>query len=206
MARAALNISVRHLAVSADVSPNTIARLERGEVLHRRTISHVRGVLEAQGVVFVSGGPRGAWPGSIVGYAAGRPLSGRARLFLSLWNLPSLQLEPAAAYGALLDIFEEYLNIIQAEGREPDTWERIDLNGAANYFQKSDVFSAYSCIRRGITPPDNQSPDYPICADDAASVVECDLAYFRKAVSYLRSKRYIERYPTGVAGNQTAAS
>jgi transcriptional regulator with XRE-family HTH domain len=199
MARAALNIGVRELAEFADVSPNTIARLERGETLHRRTLAHVRGVLEAEGVVFVSNGGAGVWPGPVVGYAKGSPLAGRAKLFSDLWNLPRFRLEPAAAYHALLNIFEAYLDIIQAEGREPDTWERLNLNHGANDFQKSDVYSAYASIQIGITPPDNQSKDYPINAETAASVASCDLAYFRKAVTYLRSKGYIERYPQEAA-------
>jgi transcriptional regulator with XRE-family HTH domain len=198
MARATLNIGVRELAECADVSPNTIARLERGEALHRRTLAHVRGVLEAQGVFFVS--DRGAvWPGPVVGYAPGRSLSGRAKLFSDLCNLPGVRHEPAAAYDALLNIFEAYLDIIQAEGREPDTWERLNLKHAADDFRRSDLYSAYTSIRIGITPPDNQAKDYPISAEDTASVATCDLASFREAVPYLRSKGYIERYPQEVA-------
>lgn len=195
MARAALDIGVRELAVQADVSPNTIARLERGEALHRRTLAHVRGVLEAQGIVFVSGGSAGTWPGTVVGYAPGRKLSGRAKLFVDLWSLPRFRQEPAAAYHALLNIFEDYLNIIQSEQREPDAWERINLNWAANGFNKSDVYTAYNGILIGITPPDNQSDEYPIDQKASAEVEACNLAYFRKAVVYLMSKGYVERYP-----------
>src|SRR5580658_10121700 len=54
MARAALNIGVRELAAAADLSPNTIARLERGETLHRRTLAHVQGALEARGVALLT--------------------------------------------------------------------------------------------------------------------------------------------------------
>ena len=54
MARAGLKIGVRDLAVLAHVSPNTIARLERGERMHRETIDAVREALEAAGVVFFS--------------------------------------------------------------------------------------------------------------------------------------------------------
>lgn len=199
MARAALGIGVRELAAQADVSPNTIARLERGETLHRRTLAHVQGILEAQGIVFVSGGSEGVWLGPVVGYAPGRKLSGRAKLFVDLWNLPQFRREPAAAYDALLNIFEDYLDIIQSEQHEPDTWERIHLNWAANGFNKSDVYSAYNGILIGITPPDNQSKDYPIDQKAAVEVATCDLAYFRKAVVYLRSKGYVERYPEPAA-------
>jgi transcriptional regulator with XRE-family HTH domain len=53
MARAALQIGVRDLAGLAAVSPNTIARLERGEALHARTLTAIRAALEAGGVIFV---------------------------------------------------------------------------------------------------------------------------------------------------------
>jgi transcriptional regulator with XRE-family HTH domain len=53
MARTALALGVRELAKLADVSPNTIARLERGEELRDRTIAAVRAALEAAGVIFV---------------------------------------------------------------------------------------------------------------------------------------------------------
>jgi hypothetical protein len=29
----------------------------------------------------------------------------------------------------------------------------------------------FACLRRGITPPDNQAPDYPIASEDSAYVV-----------------------------------
>jgi transcriptional regulator with XRE-family HTH domain len=53
MARAALNIGVRELAAMADVSTNTITRLERGEALYQRTIETIRTALEAAGVIFI---------------------------------------------------------------------------------------------------------------------------------------------------------
>jgi len=53
MARAALEIGVRELAERADVSTNTIVRLERGEALKPRTVAAIRAALEAAGVVFV---------------------------------------------------------------------------------------------------------------------------------------------------------
>lgn len=60
MARAALGLGVRDLAAAAKVSPDTIARLERGETLYPRTIEAIRVALEQAGVVFIEqngGGP-----------------------------------------------------------------------------------------------------------------------------------------------------
>ena len=53
MARTALGMGVRDLASAAGVSPDTVARLERGEVLKERTISALRSALEAAGVIFI---------------------------------------------------------------------------------------------------------------------------------------------------------
>ncbi len=53
MARAGLGLGVRELAELADVSTNTISRLERGESLYPRTVEVIRRVLEAAGVVFI---------------------------------------------------------------------------------------------------------------------------------------------------------
>jgi transcriptional regulator with XRE-family HTH domain len=53
MARAALGLGVRDLASRAKVSPDTVARLERGEELKDRTVETIRSVLEAAGVIFV---------------------------------------------------------------------------------------------------------------------------------------------------------
>lgn len=55
MARAALGLGVRDLAKAADVSPDTIARLERGEELKPRTVEAIRAALEAAGVEFTNG-------------------------------------------------------------------------------------------------------------------------------------------------------
>lgn len=60
MARAALGWGVRDVAAAADVSPDTIARLERGEELRDRTVAAIRSALEAAGVEFIAengGGP-----------------------------------------------------------------------------------------------------------------------------------------------------
>lgn len=53
MARAATGLGVRDLAVAASVSPNTIARLERGETIRDTTVAAIRAALEAAGVVFL---------------------------------------------------------------------------------------------------------------------------------------------------------
>jgi transcriptional regulator with XRE-family HTH domain len=61
MARAGLSLGVRELAELAKVSPDTIARLERGEELKDRTIEAIKSALEAAGVVFVD--ENGVGPG-----------------------------------------------------------------------------------------------------------------------------------------------
>ncbi|HUF85811.1 MAG TPA: helix-turn-helix transcriptional regulator [Thermohalobaculum sp.] len=55
MARAALGLGVRDLARLAGVSPDTVARLERGEELKERTLEAIRQALEAAGVEFTNG-------------------------------------------------------------------------------------------------------------------------------------------------------
>lgn len=60
MARAALGLGVRELAEKAKVSPDTVARLERGDTLRERTVADIRATLEAAGVEFIpenGGGP-----------------------------------------------------------------------------------------------------------------------------------------------------
>ncbi len=60
MARAALQMGVRDLADAAKVSPTTVTKLERGEVLYPRTVDAIRAALEAAGVEFIEqngGGP-----------------------------------------------------------------------------------------------------------------------------------------------------
>lgn len=53
MARTALGWGTRDLARNAGVSPDTIARLERGENLRASTISAVQSAIEAAGIEFI---------------------------------------------------------------------------------------------------------------------------------------------------------
>lgn len=53
MARAATGLGIRELAQSAEVSPNTISRLERGEELKPATVAAIRAALEVAGVEFI---------------------------------------------------------------------------------------------------------------------------------------------------------
>ena len=55
MARAALKLSVRDVATMANVSTNTLTRLENGEELKLRTLEAVRNALEKAGVEFTNG-------------------------------------------------------------------------------------------------------------------------------------------------------
>lgn len=53
MARAALGLGVRDLAALAKVSPDTVARFERGDTLRERTVEDLRRALEEAGVEFI---------------------------------------------------------------------------------------------------------------------------------------------------------
>jgi transcriptional regulator with XRE-family HTH domain len=55
MARAALGLSVKKLAVAARVAPQTIVRFERGDKIRASTATSLRQVLEAAGVEFTDG-------------------------------------------------------------------------------------------------------------------------------------------------------
>jgi len=60
MARAALGLGVRELAELAKGSPDTVARLERGDELKERTVEAIRSALERAGLEFIpenGGGP-----------------------------------------------------------------------------------------------------------------------------------------------------
>lgn len=60
MARAALGLGVRDVAKLAAVSPDTIARLERGEELRPRTVEAIRSALESAGIEFIAENGGGA--------------------------------------------------------------------------------------------------------------------------------------------------
>jgi len=51
---------VRELAALAKVSPDTIARFERGDALRDRTVADLRAALEAAGVEFIAENGGGA--------------------------------------------------------------------------------------------------------------------------------------------------
>ena len=53
LARTALGLGVREAADLSNVSPNTIARLERGENLRSKTVSDIRTAYEEAGVRFI---------------------------------------------------------------------------------------------------------------------------------------------------------
>lgn len=60
MARAAIGWGVRDLAREAGISTDTVARLERGEMLKDGTLATIRAALESAGVEFIEengGGP-----------------------------------------------------------------------------------------------------------------------------------------------------
>jgi transcriptional regulator with XRE-family HTH domain len=55
MARAALGLGIRELAVKAKVSIDTVARFERGDELKERTVDALKRALEETGVEFTNG-------------------------------------------------------------------------------------------------------------------------------------------------------
>ncbi|MES0042264.1 helix-turn-helix domain-containing protein [Mesorhizobium sp. M0091] len=60
MARVALGWGTRDLARNAGVSPDTVARFERGEQLKGTTVAALRSTFEAAGIEFIpenGGGP-----------------------------------------------------------------------------------------------------------------------------------------------------
>ena len=60
MARAATGLGIRQLGAAASVSPDTVARLERGEELRPATVAAIRTALEAAGVEFIEQNGGGA--------------------------------------------------------------------------------------------------------------------------------------------------
>ena len=194
MSRAALGLGVRDLAAIADVSPNTIARLERGESMHPRTHHHLRGALEAQGLLILTDGERSLAGGPGVRLGQRRHPTPRVKLFLSLWeHAERLPIEPSAsqdqtAYDWLIDIFRQYLDIVAGEGREPDAWEQDTLNEGLNALNRSSLLVAFACIRNAITPPDNRSPNSPLSGKATTKAADRDLSYFRKCLSELGAR------------------
>ena|ERR1700694_1704533 len=59
MARAALGLGVREIASIAGLSPDTVARFERGDELRARTVHALREAFERTGVKFTNGGVHG---------------------------------------------------------------------------------------------------------------------------------------------------
>ena len=60
MARVALGWGVRELAEKAQISTQTVSRLERGETLRQATVDTIRSTFEAAGIRFIpenGGGP-----------------------------------------------------------------------------------------------------------------------------------------------------
>lgn len=53
LARAALGLGIRQLADMADVAPSTIVRFEAGGATQRRTVDHLRAIVESRGVIFI---------------------------------------------------------------------------------------------------------------------------------------------------------
>jgi len=60
MARTATGLGVRDLAALVDMSPNTIARFERGEELKTSTVDLIKAALEKAGVEFIAENGGGA--------------------------------------------------------------------------------------------------------------------------------------------------
>lgn len=60
MARTALGIGVRDLAVLAKVAPGTVARFEAGDELKERTVDALQSALEQAGVKFIDDGQTSA--------------------------------------------------------------------------------------------------------------------------------------------------
>ncbi|MEA2757212.1 MAG: hypothetical protein QOJ54_3501 [Aliidongia sp.] len=190
MARAALGIGVRELAEIADVSPNTIARLERGEALHSRTHNHIRGALEAEGVILIDNNTPSVLGGPGVRLGGSPDMSAMGKLFSAMWDASDAPATPEKTYNACLDLLDRYLTIIQTEGREPDRWERASLNDMLDALKSWDVHGAQVELWGAITPPDNQSADNLITDEEAAQAADFDLTYFRKCAAQLRARGF----------------
>ena len=194
MARTALGLGVRDLAQLADVSPNTIARLERGERLHERTRRYLRGALELQGAVFVSAGEISAWGGEGVRVGVAGNLSPLAALIKEFDSVTHLERSPDLGYVKLLSIFDRVLDLVKADDRDPDDWERFQLQSAVEALRRRWLNEALATLWLSITPPDNQARDYPLSPEVVTLLSICDLTYFRRAVIALRERGYVDRY------------
>jgi DNA-binding XRE family transcriptional regulator len=53
MARAALKMTVRDLGLAADVSPDTVVKMEAGGAVKAKTTAKVQAALEAAGIAFI---------------------------------------------------------------------------------------------------------------------------------------------------------
>lgn len=60
MARTALKLGVRDLAKLANISPDTVSRFERGEILKAETVALIKQTLETQGIIFIAENGEGA--------------------------------------------------------------------------------------------------------------------------------------------------
>jgi len=199
MARAALGLGVRDLAAVANISPNTIARLERADKLHERTLTHVASVLEAIGIRFLPAGAIDPLDGPGVIYRRAKTTSPRAEFFQGMWRTRRiLDSDPRLAFDQLLDLIEKYLDLIEDEGREPDDWEKISISDALGDLNRSWVHGAYALLSRGITPPDNQAKDYPLDKKDVEFVRKLTLADYRKAIPTIRAHGWFDRFARAV--------
>ena len=102
-------------------------------------------------------------------------------------------------YSPLLDIFDQYLDIVQSDHRELDVWERLNLLEAVRMLHRGEVQYAFADFEIAITPPDNQSKDYPIPPEMSAKVAPLDLAWFRKTIAELRGIRGWARTPADLS-------
>ena len=158
--------------------------------MHPRTRAHIRGVFEAEGIIFIDPSAMSAWGDAGVRLSGDSSKSPMGKLFDAIWALPDTKFMAERAYGAVLNILDQYLDILQNEHREPDVWERINLCDALRMLDHGEVQYAVSDFETAITPPDNQSKVYLIPTGEAAKVANLDAAWFRKAVAELRGRGY----------------
>jgi hypothetical protein len=148
----------------------------------------IRGALEAEGVRFIDARAVSTWGGVGIRLGADGLKSDMGELIETIRGLSAVNVQSATAYVILLDAIDRYLDIV--EGGQPDAWERLDLDDALNDLKRSGVFAAKRHFWSAITPPDNQSPDYPIPNDLVASTIVWDLSCFRRRSRALRERGY----------------